>query len=74
MKTEHQVRVIEGALVLLSLVLTYFFNPWWLALAGFVGVNLIQSAVTGFCPAEILLLKLRLNAARHPGPPPTATS
>lgn len=66
MKTEYQVRILEGGLVLLSLALTYFFNPWWLALAGFVGVNLIQSAVTGFCPAEILLLKLRLESVRHP--------
>jgi hypothetical protein len=56
MRTESIVRVLAGALVLLSLALAYL-SPWWLALAGFVGVNLIQSAVTGFCPAEIIIRK-----------------
>jgi hypothetical protein len=62
MKTESLIRILAGTLVLLSLALTYFFNPWWLALAGFVGVNLIQSAFTGFCPAEIIIRKLRLSS------------
>ena len=59
MKTESLVRILAGTMVLLSLALTYFINPWWLTLAGFVGVNLIQSAFTGFCPAEIIIRKCR---------------
>ena len=59
MKTESLVRILAGTFVLLSLTLYYFVNPWWLALAGFVGVNLIQSAFTGFCPAEIIIRKCR---------------
>jgi hypothetical protein len=62
MKMESLVRVLAGTLVLFSLALTYFFNPWWLVLAAFVGVNLIQSAFTEFCFAEIILRKLRLGS------------
>lgn len=58
MKTESCIRVLAGTFVLLSLVLAHFVSPWWLLLAAFVGVNLIQSAFTGFCPAEIVLRKL----------------
>ncbi len=45
-------------MVLLSLALYYWVSPYGLCLAAFVGVNLIQSAFTGFCPAEIILRKL----------------
>jgi hypothetical protein len=59
MKLESKVRILAGTLVLFSVALTYFVSPWWLALTGFVGVNLIQSAFTGFCPAEIILGKIK---------------
>lgn len=58
MKTENAIRVLAGTMVLISVALTHFVSPWWLLLAVFVGVNLIQSAFTGFCPAEIILRKL----------------
>lgn len=59
MKIESQIRILAGTLVLVSLALAYFFNPWWLTLAAFVAVNLIQSGFTSFCPAEILLRKFQ---------------
>jgi len=52
---EGAVRVIAGSFVLLSLALAQLSGPWWLVLAVFVGLNLIQSSFTGFCPAELLL-------------------
>jgi len=58
MKTENAIRVLAGTMTLISLALTHFVSPWWLLLAVFVGVNLIQSAFTGFCPAETILKKL----------------
>jgi len=61
MKIENAIRVLAGSLVLVSLALAHWVNPWWLLLAAFVGVNLIQSAFTGFCPAEIVLKKLGLG-------------
>ncbi|HTZ20419.1 MAG TPA: DUF2892 domain-containing protein [Opitutaceae bacterium] len=61
MKTESYIRLLAGTMVLLSVALAHFVNPWWLLLAVFVGCNLIQSVFTGFCPAEIFLHKLGLG-------------
>jgi hypothetical protein len=57
MKLENIIRALAGTLVLTSLLLGYYIDPLWLWLAVFVGFNLLQSAFTGFCPAEILLRK-----------------
>lgn len=58
MKTENLIRVLAGSMTLLSVALAHFVSPWWLLLAGFVGLNLIQSAFTGFCPPTLVLRKL----------------
>jgi hypothetical protein len=58
MKTEGIVRLLAGFMTLLSVGLVYFVSPWWLLLTCFVGVNLIQSAFTGFCPPTFFLTKL----------------
>jgi hypothetical protein len=57
MKTESMVRVFAGMMILVSVALTLYVSQWWLLLTGFVGLNLIQSAFTGFCPAEKVLCK-----------------
>jgi hypothetical protein len=71
MTTENAIRVLAGTMVLASVALAHFVSPWWLLLACFVGVNLIQSAFTGFCPAEIILKKLGLTKDDCCAPPPT---
>jgi Inner membrane protein YgaP-like, transmembrane domain len=58
MKMENAIRILAGSLVLTSLALAHWVHPNWLWLAVFVGANLIQSAITGFCPAEKILAKL----------------
>jgi hypothetical protein len=58
MTLENSVRLLAGLLVLLSLVLYYFVSPYWLFLAVFVGLNLVQSAFTRFCPAEMVFKRL----------------
>lgn len=58
MTLEGSVRLVAGSLVLISLLIYYYISPWGLALAVFVGLNLIQSSFTKFCPAEILFKKL----------------
>ena len=58
MKTESFVRALAGFMILLSVGLTYFVNPWWLLFTCFVGLNLMQSAFTGFCPPTWLLGRL----------------
>jgi hypothetical protein len=61
MSIENKIRVLAGTMVLLSMILGYYVHTAWLWLAVFVGVNLIQSAFTGFCPAEIILKKACKN-------------
>lgn len=55
MSLEKSIRLLAGSLVLLSLVLYYFVSPYWLLLTVFVGLNLFQSSLTRFCPAEIVI-------------------
>lgn len=58
MTLENSIRLLAGSLVLLSLVLGLTVSPYWFILTGFVGVNLVQSSFTGFCPGEIIIKKL----------------
>ena len=61
MKMESCIRILAGTMVLTSVTLARYVSLWWLLLAVFVGVNLIQSALTGFCPAEFILRKLGIG-------------
>lgn len=63
MKMENAIRVLAGSMMLICVALTYFVSPWWLLLGVFVGLNLIQSAFTGFCPAETILGKLGVGGS-----------
>ncbi|MFI4936790.1 MAG: DUF2892 domain-containing protein [Caulobacterales bacterium] len=58
MKSDALVRILAGSFVLLGVALTHWVSPWWLLLPVFVGLNLIQSAFTGFCPPTLVLAKL----------------
>ena len=58
MSVENMIRILAGTLVLASLALGLTVSPYWFILTGFVGLNLIQSAFTKFCPAEIVLRKV----------------
>ena len=58
MTLNEMLRAIAGFFVLLSVALGWFVSPYWFAFTAFVGVNLIQSAFTGFCPAENIFRKL----------------
>jgi hypothetical protein len=60
MTVEKAIRILAGTMVLLSLALGRWVSPWWLLLTAFVGVNLIQSVFTGFCPAEMIFRKMGL--------------
>jgi hypothetical protein len=61
------VRLFAGTFILASLALgvpgsPLFVSPWWLALTAFVGANLLQSALTRWCPLEIILRKFGVRA------------
>ncbi len=61
MKLESYIRIFAGVMILVSVALTHFVSPWWLLFTVFIGLNLIQSAITGFCPPEIILRKLGIG-------------
>ncbi|WP_439834279.1 YgaP family membrane protein [Aeromonas enteropelogenes] len=61
MTVENGVRVVAGCMLLLSLLLTAWVHPGFVWLSVFVGVNLIQSAFTGFCLAAMILKRLGLK-------------
>jgi hypothetical protein len=58
---DRAVLTFAGSIVLLSLGLAWFVHPYWLLLTAFVGLNLLQAAFTGFCPAAIIFQKLGLK-------------
>jgi hypothetical protein len=61
MTVNSAVMALAGAMVLISLALAQLFSPWFLLLTTFVGLNLFQSAFTGFCPAAMIFKKLGLK-------------
>jgi len=58
MNLDRAVLAFAGMMVLVSLLLAHYVSPNWLWLTAFVGLNLIQSSFTGFCPAAIVFRKL----------------
>mgnify|MGYP003340163847 FL=1 len=61
------VRVIAGAFILLSLAFgapasPWFINEWFLAFTAFVGANILQSGLTGWCLMETIVRKLGAKA------------
>ncbi|AOG11627.1 MAG: DUF2892 domain-containing protein [Agrobacterium albertimagni] len=61
MSIDRAVLVFAGFMILLSLLLTYFVHPGFVWFTAFIGVNMIQSAFTGFCPAATIFRKLGLR-------------
>lgn len=57
MSIERIVLAVAGSFVLISAILAATVNINWLWFTGFVGVNLLQSAFTGFCPLATILKK-----------------
>ncbi|MCD1636663.1 DUF2892 domain-containing protein [Martelella sp. FLE1502] len=62
MTLDRAVMMFAGFMVLLSLALGFYVSPWWFLLNAFVGLNLIQASVTGFCPAAIVFRKLGVKS------------
>jgi hypothetical protein len=62
MNIDRAVFAFAGIVVLAGIALSLTIHPWWLALSGFAGANLIQAAFTGFCPAALLFKRMGLKA------------
>jgi hypothetical protein len=62
MNIDRIVIAFAGSMVLLSLLLSRVHSPYWLWLTAFVGANLLQASITGFCPLARILKRLGFQA------------
>ena len=62
MTLDGAVMIFAGVVILVSLALALTLSPYWLLLTAFVGLNLIQSSFTGFCPAAIAFKKMGVKS------------
>jgi hypothetical protein len=61
---DRSVLAFAGFMVLLSVILTSWVSPYFIWFTVFIGLNLLQSSFTGFCPLAILLGKLGVQPGR----------
>ena len=62
MNLDRVVLAFAGSFILLSVILSMIHSPYWLFFTGFVGLNLLQSSITGFCPLAVILKKAGLKS------------
>ena len=67
MSLDRAVMMFAGVLILISIALTQFVSPMWWLLTAFVGLNLVQSSFTGFCPAAMIMRKLGVGRGQPAG-------
>lgn len=58
MSIDRAVLCFAGCMVVLSALLAWLLSPWWLLLTGFIGLNMMQASITGFCPAAMVFKAL----------------
>lgn len=63
MTVERGLRLMAAVVILISLALAHFVSHKWLWLTVFVGLNLLQSAFTDWCPGMAILRALGLKNA-----------
>lgn len=62
MNLDRAVLAFAGLMILISLALVFFVSPWFWLFTAFIGLNLLQSAFTGFCPAALVFKRLGLSS------------
>ncbi len=62
MTVERGLRMMAGTVILVSMALAHFVSPYWYLLTAFVGLNLLQSAFTNWCPAMVMLRRMGLKS------------
>ena len=70
MNIERYLRLIAGSFVLLSVALGWFVSPWFFLFTAFVGLNLLQSAFTNWCPMIAILRKAGVSERATEAPAP----
>ena len=64
MNLDRIILAFAGSVILLSVVLSAIHSPYWLFFTGFVGLNLLQSSLTGFCPLAVILKKVGVRSGQ----------
>ncbi len=67
MTQERMLRAAAGVVILISVGLTYFVSAWFFLFTAFVGLNLLQSAFTNWCPMMYILEKAGYNTCECSG-------
>ncbi|APZ52016.1 YgaP family membrane protein [Salipiger abyssi] len=62
MTLDRAVMAFAGVMILLSVVLTAWVSPYWIWFTVFIGLNMLQAAFTGFCPAAMIFRALGVKA------------
>jgi hypothetical protein len=62
MTVNEGLRLMAGFFVMLSVALGYWVHPGWFLFTAFVGLNLLQSAFSRWCPAMWILQRLGLRS------------
>ena len=62
MNIDRLVYAVAGSFILLSVILSQIHSPNWLYFTAFVGANLLQSSITGFCPMAVILKKVGVRS------------
>ncbi|MDI6909568.1 DUF2892 domain-containing protein [Nocardioides sp.] len=63
MSLDRAVLTLAGTITLISVLLVALVSSWWLLLTAFVGLNLLQSSFTGFCPAAMILRRFGFSGS-----------
>lgn len=61
MNLDRAVLAFAGLVVFFSVALGYLVSPYWFLLTAFAGLNMLQSSITGFCPAAIVFRRFGLK-------------
>lgn len=63
MTIERALRLIAGSLLLVSVLLAHYVSPYWLLFTAFIGLSLLQSGLTDWCPMMTILRKAGLKGS-----------
>lgn len=58
MALDRAVLAFAGLMTLLSVALSALVSPWFLLFTTFIGLNMLQAAFTGFCPAAMIFKRM----------------
>ena len=64
MNIDRMILAFAGSMILISLLLSQIHSTYWLWFTAFVGANLLQSSITGFCPLVRVLKPLGLKPGK----------